>query len=62
VETEAKQYGGILKIEMPYLLLDEKKMLYKTTSGYTAKFLAGHYVVSKDLLSGHVGPGSQGGA
>jgi hypothetical protein len=38
--------GGIMKNKMPSPLLDEKIMLYKVTSKYTAKFLAGHY----DLL------------
>jgi hypothetical protein len=31
-----------MKNEMPSLLLDEKNLLYKVTSRYTAKFLAGH--------------------
>jgi hypothetical protein len=32
------------KNEMPSLLLqEEKNMLYKVSSRYTAKFLAGHY-------------------
>jgi hypothetical protein len=31
-----------MKNEMPSLLLDEKHLLCKVTSRYTAKFLAGH--------------------
>jgi len=38
-ENEANWEGGIMKNE-----LKKKYMLYKLTSRYTAKFLAGHYV------------------
>jgi len=46
----AKQERGIMKNEMPSPLLDEKNMLYKVTSRYTAKFLAGHYCIGQRLL------------
>ncbi len=42
-DNQANREGGIImKNEMPSLLLDEKHLLCKVTSRYTAKFLAGH--------------------
>jgi hypothetical protein len=38
-----------MKNEMPWLFLDEKICLYKVSSRYTAKFLAGHYVLEISL-------------
>jgi hypothetical protein len=46
-ETQAKQEGSIMESEMAaVLLLDEKIVLYKVKSRYTAKFLAAHYEIS----------------
>jgi hypothetical protein len=47
--------AAIMKNEMAFVLLDEKISFYKVSSTYTAKFLAGHYIIG-ELLSNDVLP------